>query len=40
VISATRTHLDQDELTELPESIAGCEECPKTRAAGCISVCA
>jgi hypothetical protein len=25
------THLEQIELTELAESIAGCEECLKTR---------
>ena len=27
---ATCTHLDQVEVTELPESVAGCEECLKT----------
>ena len=31
MVSATCTHLDQIELTELAESIAGCEECLKTR---------
>jgi hypothetical protein len=31
VVSATCTHLDQIELTELAQSIACCEECLKTR---------
>jgi uncharacterized UBP type Zn finger protein len=31
VASATCAHLDQIELTELAESIAGCEECLMTR---------
>jgi hypothetical protein len=38
VASAACTHLDQIELTELAESIAGCEEYLKTAAAGCISL--
>ena len=29
-MSVTCAHLDQIELTELPEPIAGCEECLKT----------
>ena len=29
-MSATCTHLDRIEITELPESIAGCEDCLKT----------
>jgi hypothetical protein len=31
VVSATCTRLDRIELTELAESIAGCEGCLKTR---------
>ena len=29
-MSATCTHLDRIEITELPENIAGCEDCLKT----------
>jgi hypothetical protein len=31
VVAATCTHLDQIELVELAQRIAGCEECLKTR---------
>jgi hypothetical protein len=34
------SHLDQIEVTELPEAVRGCEECLKIDGAGCTCACA